>query len=695
MNSPRVPLALATTLAALTSLVLTASPALAKEFHTFKSSFGKGGSGNGELALVAPSLSEPKSAGSDLAVNTEAGDVYVADTGNARVQVFSSSGSFIRTFATADPTFIAVDNSTGASKGDVYVADSTTNTVSKFQSNGTLITSWGTVGQLSGFAGIAGIAVDSSGNLWIYDQTGQMREYAPDASPITEWNSGFGVTPIGIAVDSSGNLYVARGEPAIAKLSTTGATIAESVDPGPATGLALDPSGDDLYVDHGAEVVHYGSTGEHLESFGLPDSGAGAGLALGSSHTVYLADTTNQRIDIFTLSPGVDLTVAKQGTGSGEVTSSPSGIACGSTCTEEFANGGKVILTATRATHSKFTGWEGCPNVISTNEFDPSECEVPDLTAASEVKAAFEPIPQAELKVELEGSGELTSSPSGIACTEGDAGTCAAQFDTEGPEATVTLFASAAADNHFKEWTGCEEPSETECKVTISAARSVKAVFAPTFQTLPIAKSGPGEVTSSPAGIDCGEDQCSHEFQEGSTVTLTASPGAHNHVTWGPGSARPNLAPTTNNAKSKSAPPKPLCKPNSPSISTPSPSPPAAPARSAPPAARSPTARSSAAPARAATPRPPPSPSSPRPSPTTTWNGKLASAPKNRAPPNAKSKSAPLTKHSPSPSPPTPRPSQSSPPAPGSSAPTAARSPTAPRPAAPARATTSKPPPSP
>jgi hypothetical protein len=53
----------------------------------------------------------------------------------------------------------------------------------------------------------------------------------------------------------------------------------------------------------------------------------------------------------------------------------------------------------------------------------------------------------------------------------------------------------------------------------------------PTF-TLEITRSGAGagRVTSEPSGIDCGSD-CSHVFGEGTTVTLTATPGATSSFT--------------------------------------------------------------------------------------------------------------------------------------------------------------------
>jgi len=74
----------------------------------------------------------------------------------------------------------------------------------------------------------------------------------------------------------------------------------------------------------------------------------------------------------FDLNPA--LTIVKSGSGSGTITSSPSGINCGSICTARFPNPTTVTLTATPYGDSLFDGFSGgCTSSSSTCQFTISQ----------------------------------------------------------------------------------------------------------------------------------------------------------------------------------------------------------------------------------------------------------------------------------------------------------------------------------
>ena len=56
---------------------------------------------------------------------------------------------------------------------------------------------------------------------------------------------------------------------------------------------------------------------------------------------------------------GATLAIMRSGTGTGTVTSTPTGITCGSDCTETVVAGTSVTLTAAAASGSTFSGWNG------------------------------------------------------------------------------------------------------------------------------------------------------------------------------------------------------------------------------------------------------------------------------------------------------------------------------------------------
>lgn len=210
------------------------------------------------------------------------------------------------------------------------------------------------------------------------------------------------------------------------------------------------------------------------------------------------------------------LSVTKQGTGGGTVTSSPAGINCGATCSASFTPGTPVTLTAAPAAGSTFGGWGGaCAGTTLT-------CAV-TMDAAKSVTATFTASAVNNTLTVAKagtGTGTVTSSPAGIDCGT----TCQFAF----PEGTLVTLTATPAGSTFTGWTGACSGTGT-CAVTMDAAKSVTATFvaAPDTQTLTVSKSGTGTgtVTSSPAGIDCGAT-CQFAFPEGTPVTLTATPAA-------------------------------------------------------------------------------------------------------------------------------------------------------------------------
>jgi M6 family metalloprotease-like protein len=86
-----------------------------------------------------------------------------------------------------------------------------------------------------------------------------------------------------------------------------------------------------------------------------------SGACVGSGTCTVTMTAARNVTATFTLTPvpTYALTVAKAGTGSGTVTSSTGGIACGATCSATYASGTVVTLTAAAAGGSSFSGWSG------------------------------------------------------------------------------------------------------------------------------------------------------------------------------------------------------------------------------------------------------------------------------------------------------------------------------------------------
>jgi hypothetical protein len=211
------------------------------------------------------------------------------------------------------------------------------------------------------------------------------------------------------------------------------------------------------------------------------------------------------------------LSVSKVGSGSGTVTSSPSGINCGGDCDESYPHGTPVLLTATPAAGSTFSGWSG-----NADCSDGSVILDEDLSCT----ATFTKRWTLTVTRSGSGSGSVSSNPTGISC-----GNDCQQIYDQGT--AVTLTATPGANSVFAGWSGDVDCADNV--VDMSADRSCNAIFNPVQRSLSVSRTGTGSgnVTSSPAGIDCGSD-CQQSWNHGTPVQLTATPDAGSVFTgWG------------------------------------------------------------------------------------------------------------------------------------------------------------------
>ncbi len=155
------------------------------------------------------------------------------------------------------------------------------------------------------------------------------------------------------------------------------------------------------------------------------------------------------------------LSVSRNGTGSGTVTSVPAGIECGSTCSAEYDSGAVVTLTAATDDGSLFTGWsgEGCSGT--------GTCDV-TMNAVASVTATFNTA--YTLTIHVNGSGNVYIDPEDINCSS----TCSVQFVSG---TSLLLFTFQPLDVTFIGWSGGGCVGTGLCGIEMTGDTSVTATF--------------------------------------------------------------------------------------------------------------------------------------------------------------------------------------------------------------------------
>lgn len=212
-----------------------------------------------------------------------------------------------------------------------------------------------------------------------------------------------------------------------------------------------------------------------------------------------------------------ELSIIKTGDGGGFIASTVSGISCGGNCSSNFAENSEIILVASAGSNSGFIGWSG--NCVANG----LECIV-TLTSDTVIEAQFDSLShRLETWIIGQGSGVITSNPSGINCPPD----CSEDF---ADDSLVTLNFTADAGTTFIGW-GLDCSGTGDCLLTMSQARDA---FADTdiLHNLLVTVDGPGSVSSQPSGISC-PSTCDQDFSDGEFIELIATPSMNaNFIGW-------------------------------------------------------------------------------------------------------------------------------------------------------------------
>jgi DNA-binding beta-propeller fold protein YncE len=179
--------------------------------------WGKRGSGYGEFDFISADPTAPDDVHAQITVGPD-GKVYVSDSGNGRVEVFTPQGRFVRQFGSygngkgqfLSPYHLAVD-----ATGDVYVADDQARSLSKFSPAGKVL--WTIGGGASSDPDLTGLfkftGFDAHGRLVVVNDAVNRVLYI-DASghKVDAFSPSTSGSPTGhvctATVDAAGNTYV-------------------------------------------------------------------------------------------------------------------------------------------------------------------------------------------------------------------------------------------------------------------------------------------------------------------------------------------------------------------------------------------------------------------------------------------------------------------------------------------------------
>ena len=278
-------------LAALVALVAAPS-AMANGGWVYTGQFGSLGSGAAQF-------------GSDIGrvVYDGHGVLYVADHNNNRIEKWSTAGTFLSawgTVGTANGQFEQPFGLSYSPSGDVYVSEEHGARVQALDASG----NWQST--ISGLNEPLGVAVDSTGNVWVADsQNNAVDKYDKFGDPLLQADSSpFGTPlslPTGIAVNSAGDVFVADtfNDRIVVYDAYGDAMLQWSVD-SPWT-VAVDPAGHVFVGGQADGMTEYNRAGGTITTFGQGRfTGPVYGLAVDGKGHLWATDGWGSQVEEYT-----------------------------------------------------------------------------------------------------------------------------------------------------------------------------------------------------------------------------------------------------------------------------------------------------------------------------------------------------------------------------------------------------------